>query len=57
MVHIGLGNLEAALDWMDRALEERRGWMVYLDANPMFDPLRDHPRFLELRTRVGLGRG
>ncbi len=53
-VHLGLGNLDAALDWMDRALAERRGWMAYLLVNPILDPVRGHPRFAALVEKVGL---
>src|SRR6185312_14639696 len=45
IVHIGLGNIEEALDWTERAYTERRGWLAYLKVNPIFEPLRGHPRF------------
>jgi eukaryotic-like serine/threonine-protein kinase len=44
-VHLGLENWDAALDWMERAHRERRGWMAYLRVNPMFDGLRGRARF------------
>ena len=53
-IHLGLGEHELALDWMERALEERRGWMAYLRVNPIVDPLRGLPRFETLARRVGL---
>jgi serine/threonine-protein kinase len=52
--YLGLGDLDAALGELERAYRERRGWVVYLDAEQMFDPLRGHPRFEELRRRVAL---
>jgi serine/threonine-protein kinase len=52
-VHLGLGNVERALDWAERALEERRGWLAYLAVNPLVDPLRGHPRFEALVARLG----
>ncbi len=51
---LGLGEHDRALDWAQRAMEERRGWLVYLNVNPMFDPLRGHPRFEELVRRMRL---
>jgi serine/threonine-protein kinase len=45
LLHIGLGERDRALDWMERAFEERRGWLVYLRVNAVFDPLRGDPRF------------
>jgi eukaryotic-like serine/threonine-protein kinase len=49
---IGLGRVEAALDWAERAHAERRGWLAYLDTNPLLDPLRAHPRFEALAARM-----
>ena len=51
-LHIGLGQIELALDWAERAYEERRGWLAYLDTNPLLDPLRGHPRFEALAERM-----
>ena len=47
-IHLGLGEIERALDWTERAREERRGWMAYLKVNPIMDPMRAHPRFASL---------
>src|SRR6267143_1142918 len=54
ILHIGLGNLQEALDWSERAYDERRGWLAYVNVNPIFDPLRQEPRFAELVTRMRL---
>ena len=53
-LHIALGNHDKALDWMDKAYEERRGWLAYLNVHPVVDPLRDEPRFKEMVQRMGL---
>jgi hypothetical protein len=53
LVCIGLGENERALDWAERAFDDRRGWLAYLTVNPMLDPLRGHPRFEALVKRVG----
>jgi serine/threonine-protein kinase len=54
ILHIGLGDLDTALDWAERAYAERRGWLAYLKVNPIFDPLRQHPRFAALVQRMKL---
>jgi len=54
ILHIGLGNLSAALDWAERAYDERRGWLAYVNVNPIFDPLRNEPRFAGLVQRMRL---
>jgi TolB-like protein/DNA-binding winged helix-turn-helix (wHTH) protein/Tfp pilus assembly protein PilF len=43
-----VGELERALDFLERAYEVRDPWMIRLDMkapNPAFDPIRRHPRF------------
>jgi serine/threonine-protein kinase len=54
ILHIGLGNLDEALDWMERAYDERRGWVVYANVNAVFDPLREKPRFKALVEKMRL---
>jgi serine/threonine-protein kinase len=49
---LGLGQWDAALDWIQRSVDERRGWFVYARVNPIFDPLREHPRFLEMQRAL-----
>jgi len=54
IVHIGLGNLDAALAWAERAYDERRGWLAYFKVNPVVDPLRGTPRFEALVKKLNL---
>jgi serine/threonine protein kinase/tetratricopeptide (TPR) repeat protein len=54
IAHLGLGNLDRALDWAERAYEERRGWLAYFKVNPMLDPLRGMQRFDRLVQRMNL---
>jgi tetratricopeptide (TPR) repeat protein len=49
---IGLGDIEGALDWAERALEDRRGWLLYLRVNPLLEPLHEHPRLQAIIQRV-----
>ena len=51
-LHLGLGNLDAALEWARQAHADRRGWLAYLDVNPLLDPLRGNPEFEALATRM-----
>ncbi len=55
IAHLGLGEVDAALDWLDRAFEERDGSLILVTASPEFDPLRSDPRFRALLERMGLG--
>lgn len=45
LLHTALGDTDAALDWLDRGLEEHSRWMELLAVHPVVDPLRGHPRF------------
>jgi serine/threonine-protein kinase len=54
IVHIGLGNLDTALDWAERAYDERRGWLAYFRVNAIVDPLRGAPRFDALLKKLNL---
>jgi serine/threonine-protein kinase len=53
-LYLGLDDHERALDWTERALEERRGWLAYLRVNPLLDPLRGEPRFQALLAKLRL---
>jgi len=45
---LGLEQWDAALYWTQKSMDERRGWFVFARINPMFDPVREHPRFLAM---------
>lgn len=52
LVHLGLGDVEASLGWLEKAHEERSYWLIYLRVDPALDPLRTRPRFVELLRKV-----
>ena len=52
----GAGDKGLALDWLERAYDEHSSGMVAIDADVLFDNIRNEPRFLELRRKVGLDR-
>ncbi|MDA2928401.1 protein kinase [Acidobacteria bacterium AH-259-O06] len=54
LVHTGLGEKDEAFAWLEKAYRERYGWLVYLKADPIWDPLRSDPRFTDLLRRLGL---
>ena len=53
-VYLGLGDRDRAFEWLERACQERYGYVIYLKVDPMFDELRDDPRFSDLLRRIGL---
>ena len=54
IIHAALGAREHALDWLERAFEERADHLPYLKVNPRLDVLRDEPRFRRLQQKMGL---
>jgi TolB-like protein/Tfp pilus assembly protein PilF len=54
MVHVGLGENDQALNWLEKAYEERFNRLAYLRREPVWDPLRSDPRFLDLLRRINL---
>jgi len=51
----GLGERDEVFYWLDLALDAHDGLVRYLKVYPVFDALRDDPRFAVLLRRVGLG--
>lgn len=45
VVHLGLGEYEVALDWLEKGLAVHDPPLTSLNAHPVYDPLRGHPRF------------
>jgi serine/threonine protein kinase/tetratricopeptide (TPR) repeat protein len=54
LVRLGLGDTEAALQWLERALEDRSSGLWLTPVEPRFDGIRTDQRFRELVTRYGL---
>ena len=54
LVCVGLGATDQAFEWLDRAYEERCGWLTYLKVEPRMDALRSDSRFNDLLRRLRL---
>ena len=52
LIYAGLGNKEQALIWLQKAVEERSHWLVWIRVDPRFDVLRADPRFQQLAATV-----
>ena len=51
---LSLGRWEDALDQLELAVEERWYGLVYLGADPRWDPVREDPRFKALLAELGV---
>lgn len=54
LIHVGLGEHDEALEWLEKAYEERNSWMPFIQVEPRLDPLRSDPRFQDLLRRMNL---
>jgi serine/threonine-protein kinase len=53
LMHLGLGNVDRALDYFERAFDERCWNLVFLNVDPVYARLRTEPRFSRLIDRMG----
>ena len=53
LMETSLGNLDLALDLIEKAVETRESMLVYLQCEPTWDPLRQLPRYKRLIQRMG----
>ena len=54
LLHLGLGEKDKGLDWLERCYEEQDGFCSGLKVYPGFDSLRTEARFQALLKKVGL---
>jgi TolB-like protein/Flp pilus assembly protein TadD/predicted Ser/Thr protein kinase len=54
VVHLGLGDRQRAIDYLERAYASDSQWMGWLKKDRMFDPLRSEPRFIALMKKLRL---
>ena len=53
-IHVGLGEDDCAIEYLEKAYEERSHWLIYLHIDPSMDSLRYNARFKDLLRRVAL---
>jgi len=49
-----LGDRQAALSWLEQGFKDRASWISFLNVDPMWDALRDEPRFRKVVQDIGL---
>jgi eukaryotic-like serine/threonine-protein kinase len=53
LIHFALGENDQGFHWLDKAVEERSGWLVYMNREPRLKMIRSDPRFPQLLKRIG----
>ncbi len=51
---MALGRRQEALDWLERAYNEKTFDIMSMKAEPLLNDLRDEPRFIEIADKIGL---
>jgi tetratricopeptide (TPR) repeat protein len=52
LIAAGLQDADTTMRWLERAFEDRSGWLVFLPVEPEFDWLRERIEFRQLLARV-----
>jgi tetratricopeptide (TPR) repeat protein len=51
-IYLGLGDADQAFDWLNKAFEQRNGWLIHIRENPRYDAVRNDPRYQSLVRRM-----
>ena len=51
-IHLGLGEKEKALDWLEKSYQDQESACWYLKVDPIYDSVRNEPRFRALVEKV-----
>ncbi|MGH9498105.1 MAG: TPR end-of-group domain-containing protein [Terriglobales bacterium] len=54
IAYVCVGNNSEAMSFLEKAYAQRSSSLIAIKVDPLFDPLRDDPRFQDLLRRVGL---
>jgi tetratricopeptide (TPR) repeat protein len=53
-VYAVLGEKERAIDWLERAYDERSGYLAAIECDFVYENLRDEPRYQALLEKLGI---
>jgi len=53
-IYTGLGQKDKAFEWLEKAYEEGSNWLIMINTDGLFDPLRSDVRFTSLVKKIGL---
>ena len=54
LIYSVMDEREKAFEWLDKAFTERTPWLIELNVNPDWEPIRDDPRFQEMLRKLNL---
>ena len=53
-VYVALGDFDLAFQFLEKGINERAGWMIWLKVDPIWDPIRKDKRFISILERMNL---
>ncbi len=54
LITLGIGDRQRSLWWLSKAYDERSEHLAYAKVDPLLDPFRSDPQFVNLLSRMGL---
>jgi len=55
LIYMTLGEIDKGFDWLEKAIDERDSLSIlHLQVDPLYDPLRSHPRYPALLRKMNL---
>ena len=56
VAYYSVGDRDRAFAWLEKSYAERAELLVFINVAPIFAPLHDDPRFVDLVRRIGVSR-
>lgn len=53
-VYVGMGEKEQTFLWLNKAIEERSNWLVWLKSDPRWAPIYSDKRYAEMVSKIAL---
>lgn len=53
-IYANLGDADNAFQWLEKGIEDSARGVIFLKINPLYDPIRNDPRYAELLNRLNL---
>jgi len=53
-IYASFGDTDAAFEWLEKGIEDGARGVIFLKVNPLYDPLRQDPRFSRMLTQLNL---
>jgi TolB-like protein/DNA-binding winged helix-turn-helix (wHTH) protein/Flp pilus assembly protein TadD len=54
LAYVGMGDKARLFETLETAYTERASFLTFLGVDPLYDPVRDDPHFMELVQRIGM---